>query len=73
MPTPFGKQPRNRLPKNENEAIINETIRRIHLRLPGLLAEVLPGIIAAGGGGTIMTTDDGTVMVDDDGHVMYVG
>jgi hypothetical protein len=28
-PPPRGKQPRNRLPKEENERIIEETIRRI--------------------------------------------
>ncbi len=73
-PPPRGKQPRNRLNKDENERIIEETIRRLHGQFPGLLGAYLPGVIA--GGGVLpqqMLTDDGTPMVHDDGSSVYVG
>ncbi len=72
---PRGIQPKNRLPKEENERIIEETIRRIKLMLPGLITAALPGIIAGGPipGATHMIHDDGTSMIHDDGSPMYVG
>jgi len=73
-PPPRGKQPKNRLPKDENERIIEETIRRIRLLFPGMLGTYLPGVIAGGGGlPTRMLHDDGTPMIHDDGSPMYVG
>lgn len=72
---PRGIQPKNRLPKEENERIIEETIRRIKILFPGLLGAALPGIIAGGGGlgGTRLLADDGTPMIDDSGNPLYVG
>lgn len=74
---PGGKQPRNRLPKQENEAVINETIRRIRDRLPGWLGHALAIVVGGGGGGTglpqRLLTDEGFPMVDDAGNPLYVG
>ncbi len=72
---PRGKRPQNSLPQEENERIIEETIRRIKLLFPGLVANALPSIIAGGPlPGTVrMLHDDGTPMIHDDGSPMYVG
>ena len=71
---PRGKQPKNHLNKEENERIIEETIRRIRLLFPGMLGTYLPGVIIGGGGlPQQMIHDDGTPMTHDDGSPMYVG
>lgn len=51
---PRGRQPRNRLPKDENERIINETIRRIRGTIIPL-SQIEGGSVGSGSGGALAT------------------